>query len=159
MPVSKRFLRAITAFAVMLVVSLGMMVAVSGPASAAEIAPSTVSAATTISPTIATVDYGYGIDVNDACQLRWGGIQISGATNDYGNAYNWYCQRKVSNDMSYGVSVGREGVATSAGVSSHMEIVGGIDMQLYCSVRHPGTVAYVAPDYAPWWNAFNWRCH
>jgi hypothetical protein len=159
MPVSKRFLRAITAFAVMLVVSLGMMVAVSGPASAAEIAPSTVSAATTISPTIATVDYGYGIDVNDACQLRWGGIGISGRTDDPGNAYRWYCQRKVGNQTSLEGTASREGVTVTAGTSSQMEIVGGIDMQLYCSVRHPGTVAYVAPDYAPWWNAYNWRCH
>ncbi len=46
----------------------------------------------------------------------------------------------------------------SASMSSSTEVIGGVDMQLYCSKYYPGSVAYVSSDYAPWWNAFNWRC-
>ncbi len=140
MSVAKLFARRFAALMAFLAMSLGLLVVGAAPASAAS--------------------GGYGINMSDACHLKYGGLpqHVTAETDNYANPYQWYCQRKVGNERSYTVTGAYRGGEVSATMGNSTVILGGVDTQLYCSTYYPGSKAYVSDEYAPWWNAYNWKC-
>ena len=169
MPISRRVVRAITALAVMFAITLGMMVAVSGPASATEITPSTAVAATTVNPTIVDVttvtpfdmaSSSHGINMVDACAMTHHTTpQLTNAAySDPYNPYSWYCLRKVSegSSISYTASTDKA-ISASAEQNTVWEPLGGVDIQLYCKSTYFGTKAVVGRFYG-YADVFSWSC-
>lgn len=139
MSIAKLFARRFAALMAFLAMSLGLLVVGAAPASAGT---------------------SQGIDMVHACAMTHGTTpQLTNAAfRDPYNPYTWYCLQKVAETSSTSLSVSSDkSVSATAEQSAEWQPLGGVDTQLYCSTKHPGTRAVVGRYYG-YADVYSWSC-
>ena len=99
-----------------------------------------VSAAVATPALAATGGVYYRVDMNVACHEMYNDYQSVGLTNMLWSPYSWAC---------YHLQVGWP-------FAFYVE--GGVDVQNYCSITYPGSVATVAGAWYSRWPSDRWAC-
>jgi hypothetical protein len=82
----------------------------------------------------------YGVNMQRACQYTYNDSMAYANTLNVLSPYSWYCYHE------------------RLGYPYEWWYLGGVDVQKYCSITYPGSVATVAGSWYRYWPAYRWAC-
>jgi hypothetical protein len=82
----------------------------------------------------------YGVNMQRACQYTYNDSMAYANTLNLSSPYSWYCYHE------------------RLGYPYEWWYLGGVDVQKYCSITYPGSVATVAGSWYRYWPAYRWAC-
>ena len=82
----------------------------------------------------------YGVNMQRACQYTYNDSMAYANTLNLLSPYSWYCYHE------------------RFGYPYEWWYLGGVNVQKYCSITYPGSVATVAGSWYSRWPAYRWAC-